>query len=162
MKIICSYGSLLLLNNGPLNNVPIYDHSKSYHIFLMCLRLMTFFFFDGCVQVSLGQRASHDLHCVKVATKIAKHSSCSWGLSRILLYVCVTSLLWRLTPASVFLVFSGRCDCSSGPSPINSIWCRRRYLGRSFALLKRQSWRCLRGPSGMSWTTPEACSVCLM
>lgn len=30
-----------------------------------------------------------------------------------------------------------------------------------FALLNRQSWRRLRGPSGMSWTTPGACSVCL-
>lgn len=31
--------------------------------------------------------------------------------------------------------------------------------GEVFALLKRQSLRCLRCPSGMSWMTPEACSV---
>ncbi len=35
-------------------------------------------------------------------------------------------------------------------------------LGEGFALLNRQSWRCLRGPSGMSRTTPGACSECLM
>lgn len=31
--------------------------------------------------------------------------------------------------------------------------------GEVVALLKRQNLRCLRGPSGMSWMTPEACSV---
>lgn len=80
-----------------------------------------------------------------------------------------------LTPAAVVVVVillllllhcsPGLCCSCSGACLIHSLWCWRRYLGETFLHYwtgKVGNALGGGGPSGISWTTHEACSMRLM